>query len=194
MLKILKVNVLFLFLKILKCFKLKIKKFFYYKTKKISILFNMKKNEILKIILIIVSVLLVTVLGSIFVNIGMEWFNNLQKPSQWIPNVLIPIVWTVIYITFATILIVWSFKNDLPRNVIILSIINGVLNVFWCLTFFALKLTLVGNIVIILNLIFAFALIFEIKKHKPIYALITSIYPIWISIATTLNLALWILN
>ena len=154
----------------------------------------MKKSEILKIVLIIASIVAVAVLGSIFVGIGMNWFNALHKPSQWIPNVLIPIVWTIIYITFATVLILWISKENLPKNVIILLVINGILNVLWCLSFFALKLTLIGNIVIILNLIFAFALIFEIKKYKPLYALITSIYPIWISIATTLNLALWILN
>ena len=154
----------------------------------------MRKNELVKIIVTILSIVVVAVLGSIFVNLGMEWFNSLSRPSQWIPNVIIPIVWTIIYITFAIVLSIWISKSGLPKSVVILLIINGVFNVLWCLTFFTLRLTFIGNIVIVLNLILSYALILTIKKYVPLYALITSIYPIWISIATTLNLALWILN
>ena len=63
-----------------------------------------QKINIIQIILVIVSILVVAVLGSIFVNLGMDWFNSLIRPSQWIPNIIIPIVWTVIYITFGIIL------------------------------------------------------------------------------------------
>ena len=47
------------------------------------------KSQIISTILII----LVAVLGSVFVNLGMEWFNSLTTPSQWLPNFIIPIVW-----------------------------------------------------------------------------------------------------
>ena len=154
----------------------------------------MMKNETKKIIITIVAILVVAVLGSVFVNFGGEWFAGLNRPSQWIPDVVIPIVWTVIYITFAIVLSMWISKENLPKNVLILLILNGVFNVLWCLTFFTLKLTFVGNIVIILNLILAYLLVFEIKKYQPINSLLLSIYPIWISIATTLNTAIWILN
>lgn len=154
----------------------------------------MRKNEIVKIVIAILSILVVAVLGSVFVNLGMEWFNILDKPSQWIPNIVIPIVWTVIYITFAIVLSVWISRSEIPVSVIILLIINGVLNVVWCLVFFTLQLTFVGNIVIILNLIMAFLLAFGINKYNKAYFFATAIYPIWISIATSLNTALWILN
>lgn len=154
----------------------------------------MRKNEIVKIIIAIVSILVVAVLGSIFVNIGMEWFNSLDRPSQWIPNIVIPIVWTVIYLTFAIVLSIWISRSEIPLLVVILLIINGVLNVLWCLTFFTLQLTFLGNIVIVINLIMAYILAFEIKKYSKSYFFATAIYPIWISLATTLNTALWILN
>ena len=48
--------------------------------------------------------------------------------------------------------------------------------------------------VFLLNLILGFVLIVDILKYKPLFGYILSIYPIWLSIATTLNLALWILN
>ncbi len=151
---------------------------------------NLIKNTIISTIFIFA----VAALGSVFVNLGMDWFNALNKPSQWIPNIVIPIVWTTIYLTFAIVNYFWFKKGGIPKNVLILMIINGILNVLWCLTFFTLNLTFIGNIVIILNLIFGIALWLNIFKNEKVYGYILSIYPIWLSIATTLNIALWILN
>lgn len=152
------------------------------------------KRNIIYIVVVILSIAVVAVLGSVFVNLGMDWFNMLVKPTQWIPNILIPIVWTIIYITFGVIFSLWILKSGIPTNVVIWLVINGILNILWCLLFFTLKLTLVGNIVIILNLIAGIVLLIQILKSNRIYGIITSIYPIWLSIATSLNLALWILN
>lgn len=151
-------------------------------------------NNVLRIISIVAPIILVAVLGSVFVNLGMDWFNSLTKPSQWIPNWVIPVVWTVIYITFAIVLLNWSSKDEIPKRTKVLLIVNGILNVLWCLVFFTLKLTFIGNIVIILNLIAGIALWVNIFLQKRNYAYALSIYPIWLSIATTLNLAMWILN
>ena len=152
------------------------------------------KNNVLRVISIIVPILLVAVLGSVFVNLGMDWFNSLNKPSQWIPNWVIPVVWTVIYIAFAIILLMWTNKESLNKTTIGLLIANGVLNVLWCLVFFTLKQTFLGNIIIILNLIAGILLWINIFNQKRRYSYWLAIYPIWLSIATTLNLALWILN
>ncbi len=152
------------------------------------------KNNVLRIISVVAPIVVVAVLGSVFVNLGMEWFNGLTKPSQWIPNWVIPVVWTVIYITFAVVLLVWSSKDQIPQSTKILLIINGILNILWCLAFFTLKLTFVGDIVIILNLIASIALWVNIFIQRPFYSYWLTIYPIWLSIATTLNLAMWILN
>lgn len=156
---------------------------------------NLNKNQIVRIIVSCAVILLVAILGSIFVNIGMNWFNTLNKPGQWLPNVLIPIVWTIIYSLFAIVNFLWIKKDEkLPTKTTILMIINAVLNVLWCLIFFTFKQLFLGDIFIILNLIFGFALVIDILKQKPIYGYVLSICPIWLSIATTLNLALWILN
>lgn len=152
------------------------------------------KSNFLRIISVIVPIVLVAVLGSIFVNLGMDWFNSLNKPSQWIPNWVIPVVWTIIYITFAVVLLKWTSKEELNKSTFALLVVNGILNILWCLVFFTLNLTFIGNIGIILNLIAGIALWVNIFLQKKNYAYFLSIYPIWLSIATTLNLALWILN
>ena len=152
------------------------------------------KSNGFKILITIISILVVAILGSVFVNLGMDWFNSLTIPSQWIPNIVIPIVWTIIYLTFGILLSIWITKGGIPKAVVGWLIANGILNVVWCLVFFTLNLTFIGNIVIVLNLIAGIVLFLQIYKYKPVYAIITAVYPIWLSLATTLNLAIWILN
>ena len=154
----------------------------------------MERNQTKKIIIAFVAIIAVAALGSVFVNLGMDWFDSLNKPSQWVPNIVIPIVWTVIYLAFAVAIFIWYKNDDVPTSTVTLLIINGVLNVLWCLTFFTLKQLLIGNIVILINLIAGFVLIANIYNNKKLFGYVLSIYPVWLSIATTLNLALWILN
>lgn len=151
-------------------------------------------NNSKKIVWSFIFIILVAVLGSVFVNLGSDWFNSLLTPTQWIPNFIIPVVWTIIYGLFALVNFLWLKNGDIPKCVKILMIINGVLNVLWCLVFFTLKQLLLGNIVILLNLIAGFILLISIYKTKKVYSYILTIYPVWLSVATTLNLALWILN
>lgn len=151
-----------------------------------------KKNW--KFLYIVLPIVLVAGLGALFVNLGMDWFNGLTKPSQWIPNWVIPVVWTVIYLTFIVILILIQNKYKFSVLTKVLLIANGVLNILWCLVFFTLNLTFLGNIVIVINLIVGFWLVLDIAKYNKTYSYILAIYPVWVSIATTLNIAMWILN
>lgn len=152
------------------------------------------KNNTIKIVFTIFAIILVAILGSVFVNLGMDWFSSLNKPTQWIPNIIIPIVWSVIYGLFGVVLSIWIARSQIPTKTIVLLVVNGVLNVIWCLIFFTLHLTFVGNIIIILNLIAGILLLIDIYLNDNLFAYLTMLYPIWLSIATTLNTALWILN
>ena len=146
------------------------------------------------IFLIVVPIVVVAVFGSIFVNFGIDWFASLQKPTQWIPNFVIPIVWTIVYVLFAVVLIVYTKEDNLPTKTTILLAINGILNVLWCLVFFALNQTLLGNVLILFNLAFGVLLLNDIFKLKQVFGWVLLVYPLWLLIATTLNLAVWILN
>ena len=152
------------------------------------------KEKTKSYIIIISTILLVAILGSVFVNLGTEWFSSLKRPSQFVPDFIIPIVWTIIYALFAIVLCVWASKENLTTKTKVLLIINAVLNVLWCLIFFTFNQTLGGLIFIVLLLISAYILIIDINKQKQIYSFILALYPVWVSIATCLNLALWILN
>jgi len=150
----------------------------------------MNKN----IVITLVGIISVAVLGTIFAQLGMGWFDSLVKPSEWVPSYIFPIVWTIIYLLFIYVLIKWQNREPLSTENIILLVINGILNVLWCLVFFTLNQLLLGAVVIIINALFGLRLYFEICKEDAKNGLIISIYPIWLCIATALNLALWILN
>lgn len=152
------------------------------------------ENKTLKIIMIFAFIAIVAGLGSLFVNLGSAWFNSLTTPTQWIPNALIPIVWTVIYLAFAAVFFFWVRAGGAPKEIYFWGIVNGVLNVLWCLVFFTLNQLFLGLVVIILNLVAGWIFWQKIISQNKVYGRVLAIYPIWLSIATCLNLALWILN
>ena len=152
--------------------------------------FNLIKN----ILLSFGIVLLVAGLGTLFTQLGMPWFDTLNKPSEWVPSYIIPIVWTVIYLCAGVVLFLWSQNQGVPNQVVVLFVINGILNVLWCLVFFTLNSLLLGVVAILLNLVFAIYLLMSVEKYRPIYARALLIYPVWLLIATSLNMAVWILN
>lgn len=155
----------------------------------------MNKNNLIKnILLSFGSVLIVAGLGTLFTQLGMLWFDSLIKPDKWIPDYVIPIVWTVIYACVAVVLFLWSQKEGVPNQVVVLFVINGLLNVLWCLIFFTLNSLFLGVVFILLNLVFAIYLLMSVEKYRPLYARAILIYPVWLLIATSLNLAVWILN
>ena len=149
-------------------------------------------RNIKKYVIPTIFILVVAGLGSLFTNSGMDWFDSLEKPSEWLPNITIPIICTIIYLLF------WIFciSNDyyLYPKLTNLLVINGFINVLWCLIYFVINTLLGGLIVIILNLITSILVIVEMSKYYKLWASILLVYPIWLSIAFTLNLTTYILN
>lgn len=154
----------------------------------------MLKSNSLKNTIIISSIVIIAGLGTLFTAIGQNWFSTLFRPTQWVPSFVFGVVLTIIYSIFAVVLINWTKKQAVPKSTLVLLVLNGLFNVLWCLVFFTLKQTLLGNIVILINSILAILLFIDICGKNKVYAYITAIYPLWILIATTLNTAIWILN
>lgn len=151
------------------------------------------KSSVKRQVVAAVMVVTVAVLGSVFVNLGMKWFAGLSKPSQWIPNFVIPLVWTVIYLLAIVTLVVSISQNKIGKTEAWLFALNGILNVLWCLLFFTFKLTFLGLIAIVFNFFAAIILYLKIRKNN-LWSKLMLIYPSWVSLATFLNAALWILN
>ncbi len=150
--------------------------------------------SISKYIITALSIIIVAVLGSVFVNLGMDWYSSVNKPSMWVPSFVFPIVWSVIYVVFGAILFSLIKNNKLNIKLTILFILNGIINILWCLVFFTLANPIVGLVLIIANVLLAVMLVYNILSKGNAWYYFSLIYPLWVSIATTLNLAIWILN
>lgn len=154
----------------------------------------MKKEKIVLLIIFLLGIILVAVAGSLFSNMGMAWFEELQKPTEWVPSITFAIVWAFVYVLFA-IYTFFAIRNDwLDNDSVVLLIINGVLNVLWCFVFFSLQSLLGGLIVILLNLVAGYMLFAHLWKKSRTFGFVLTVYPLWLSLATCLNLAVWILN
>lgn len=151
------------------------------------------KNKTLSYLIATVYIALVATLGGIFTSMGVDMLDTLNLPSQWIGGTVISIVWTIIYISLALYLILLIYSDKLTTKTIILVAVNGLFNVLWCLVFFALNSLLGGLVLIVVNAILAILLAIDAIRTHPYYSY-TVIYPLWVTIATTLNLAVWILN
>lgn len=154
----------------------------------------MKKEKIIKYGNPILLVAIVALLGSIFTSSGKEWFETLNKPSNWIANYIIPIMWFIIYSLFIAYIICMLRQDKIDKKMKIWLVINGSLNILWCLVYFQLGSLLLGLIVIIINLISSWLLHYQIHKQNNNWQYYLLIYPTWLSIATCLNIATWILN
>lgn len=146
------------------------------------------------ILLSIIPVLIVAILGTTFFMLSKDWFMEITKPSYWPPNFLFPLMWTVIYTLFAICIYYLLREKKITKNLVILLSVNGILNIFWCLTFFVIHNLFLSMVIILFNLIAAIYLLMELRDKFKYIDVILCIYPLWLLIATYLNAAVWILN
>lgn len=157
----------------------------------------MKPDDFLKLISSFALVIAAAVIGSVvtFPGIG-TWYETLAKPFFNPPNWLFGPVWAILYILMAVALyLVWTKHASRDRNLgIVLFIAQLALNALWSIVFFGLQSTLLGVLVIVplLALIIATTYMFYKVSKKAAYLMV--LYILWVSFATVLNIAVYLLN
>lgn len=125
------------------------------------------------------------------------WYATLNKPSFSPPNWLFGPVWTLLYALMGiSFFLIWSkgWKKKKVQKAGKIFFIQLALNFFWSLLFFGLRSPLLG----LLNIIpLWFFIAFTIQQFYPLsktaaYLLIP--YLLWVSFASILNTALFLLN
>jgi tryptophan-rich sensory protein len=159
----------------------------------------MKPVNIAKLIVSLAVPLLVGFLGSLFTTADSlnNWYANLNKPTFNPPDWIFGPVWTTLYILMGiAVFLVWrkGLDNKPVRLALILFVIQLVLNAIWSPLFFGLRSPLFGLIDIILLLSAIVLTIFYFFKISPWPALLLIPYLVWVSFATVLNTAIYILN
>jgi tryptophan-rich sensory protein len=137
-------------------------------------------------------------LGSLVTTTGPgSWYTSLEKPFFAPPNWVFAPVWITLFILMGIALyLVWQCGTE-NRDVQIALGIFGVqffLNVIWSFLFFGLQSPLLGLIDIILLWIMIAATIGAFYRVKKSAAYLLLPYIAWVTLATALNGAVYLLN
>jgi translocator protein len=138
-------------------------------------------------IISLVIVIIVAGIGSLFTDTG-SWYQSI-KPSITPPNLVFPIVWTVLFYLIAVSLYYsWLSSKDKEKlMVIILFGINFILNILWTFIYFKNRNPLIAFIDIVALWVSILVLIIYNwrRDRKASYFLIP--YLAWVSFAGVLN-------
>lgn len=125
-----------------------------------------------------------------------SWYPLLEKPSFTPPNYLFGPVWTILYLLMGISLYLVVRQPASPNRTKALTLfsIQLLLNFWWSVFFFRFHLIAIALIDIILLLVFIILMIRSFLKLNKLAANLQWPYLAWVSFATALNMAIWVLN
>ena len=156
-----------------------------------------------KIFISIVIPLIIGFLGSAFtMNSVSTWYPELNKPFFNPPSWIFGPVWTILYIMIGiSIYLVWTRKEnkkgknkETKKKVFWICGIQLFFNFIWSILFFGNKLiglAFVDIIFLLIAILFNIYFCYKISRNSA-YLLIP--YLLWVSFASIINFAIWILN
>ena len=135
-----------------------------------------------------ILVFLAMIAGRYYNSFGMlNWYNEIEKPMMTPPDMVFPIVWSILYVLQA-ISLYRILYYGLGGDVVSIFVIQLSLQVLWCLTFFAVGSAVMGLLVVIMLIVTAIALIKMLRERDIWSARLLYPYLLWIIFAGYLNL------
>ncbi|MDH7476053.1 MAG: tryptophan-rich sensory protein [Microgenomates group bacterium] len=158
----------------------------------------MKKLNIFQLFLSIVICLLAGFIGSFFTTQYVPtWYAQLNKPPFNPPNWIFAPVWTTLFILMGIALYLVlnkGLKKKQNREAILLFGIQLIANVLWSFLFFTLQLPLYAFLEIIILWLLILVTIIRFYKISKLAGWLLIPYLFWVSFASILNLAIYLLN
>lgn len=155
----------------------------------------MKLKKYLPYIISIGIPLAIGGISSIFTIKGMPFYKQQIKPWFTPPEILFPIVWSILYILMGiSAARIWKSNSPKKKNALQIYAVQLMVNFFWSVLFFGLHqyflafLWLLLLIVLIVKMIRAFSAIDRTAARLQIP------YLIWCCFAAILNFSIWFLN
>lgn len=127
----------------------------------------------------------------------MNTYDMLKKPFFTPPNIVFPIVWTILYILMGIAAYRIFMRNKQGSNDdggYFFYLIQLMVNFLWSFIFFTFRLYGISFILLIVLLILILITFVKFIKIDKIAALLLIPYLIWVSYAGVLNLFIWMLN
>jgi benzodiazapine receptor len=150
------------------------------------------------LILCIVLCVIVGSLGSLFTAPAIPvWYAGLDKPSFSPPNWLFGPVWTALFILMGVSLYLVLEKGISRvgvRTAVIIFCAQFALNLLWSALFFGLRSPIMGliDIIVLWGMIVLTTYRFYSISKRAAYLMVP--YIMWVSFASALNLAIYLLN
>jgi tryptophan-rich sensory protein len=166
--------------------------------KKILDFWNKIKPYILPYSIAIAIPLTVGIVAAAITRNNMDVYDMLKTPPLSPPSILLPIVWTVLYvlmgISSAMIYIDREKNPDAAKKGLIWYGVSLVLNFSWSIIFFNLQAAFFALLVLLVLLYTIIRTILEYRKVNPRAAYLQIPYAIWVAFAGYLNAGIWLLN
>jgi len=159
---------------------------------------SIKLHDIIKLVISITACMLAGFIGQIFTRPSVtNWYALLEKPFFTPPSWLFAPVWFLLYILMGiSAFLIWrkGIKNHLVREGLIIFLVQLILNALWSFAFFSLKSPMGGLIVIVPLWTAILLTIINFFRTSMTAAWLLLPYILWVSYATVLNFAIYILN
>lgn len=135
-------------------------------------------------------------LSALLTNMGMESYKAAQKPPFTPPDIVFPIVWTVLFVLMAiSAARVWLTDNSRLRNHgILVYFIQLFFNFFWSVLFFNFQAYGLSFLWIIGLWLLILLMIVKFYRADKIAGLLQIPYLLWVSFAAYLNFMVYQLN
>ena len=156
----------------------------------------MDKSKLKTYGLFILFTELVGVIAGLFTSMGMDAYKSVEKPALTPPDILFPIVWTILYALMGiSAARIWLSPPTKERNHgLIVWGAQLFFNFFWSLIFFNLQAYGFAFIWILILWALIIGMIYIFNKTDRLAAVLQIPYLIWVTFAAYLNFMVWMLN
>jgi tryptophan-rich sensory protein len=125
-----------------------------------------------------------------------DWYAQLAKPPWTPPSWLFPPVWTILYAMMGVAAWLVGSQKGFAQAPLALSLfmLQLLLNGLWSWFFFGLQNITLGLVDIVLLWLALLATLIAFWRQCPLAGWLLGPYLVWVSYATSLNIAIWLLN
>ena len=157
---------------------------------------NINKSKTKAYAVSIAIALAVGGLSALFTNMGMDNYRMAEKPALTPPEIVFPIVWTILF-TLMGISSgrIWIASDKTKKNgSLLLYLIQLAANFLWSIFFFNLQTYGFAFFWLLLLWLLILLMIISFSKTDKIAAYLQIPYLLWVTFAAYLNYMVWMLN
>lgn len=142
------------------------------------------------------SILIPVIVGAIvaFVTSSFIDYNSLVQLPLSPPSILFPIVWSILYVLMGVSYGILDSNSLVDSDINFIYYLQLFVNALWSIFFFIVKWRFFAFLWIILLLVLVIIMIIRFYRKNKISGLFQIPYLLWVTFATYLNFAIWLLN